>query len=419
MQRLTLAVCSHYFTRTAPARPGPSTSASSAAHVPQASRHHPSAGGLGAVGVRQMDSWCSGVRHSGIVADLAMLTARYRQPRSAYLPFLEAGHILENIALSLSADAGAPGAAQRYQTGPWLSDQLQLRILCLGEGQHMSRPACLAGLSELTINPTLAVLVTAGGLHAITTWPAPRSAALSPAEFALISQALASGRQDQLRPAEVPASLRERAIVTDRRLPGHAELARAGWHGAVPGWLGAAGLSGSAPERVATELLLPPESLRRAYARRRSVHVFDACPVEAADLASSMLSVHPEGLGIAMHLVLPSGGADCQVLTWAGGGFAGAVTRPGSVAGVMAARPGLIAAAGYVVLTASLSGRQLAAALVALGRAAQRVLLALAASGLASCPIHVDDDAAVHALTGRGPCYDPTYVIAVGMPVRA
>jgi nitroreductase len=119
-----------------------------------------------------------------------------------------------------------------------------------------------------------------------------------------------------------------------------------------------------------------------------------------------------------MHLVLPGVSADCQVLTWAGGGFAGAVTRPGSVADAMAARPGLIAPAGCVVLTASLSGRQLAAALVALGRAAQRVILALAASGLASCPIHVQDDAAVHAFIGHGPHYDPTYTIAFGPPVR-
>ncbi len=120
----------------------------------------------------------------------------------------------------------------------------------------------------------------------------------------------------------------------DGRLSGHGKLARAGWHGAVPGWLGAPELSGSAPCSLAAAPLPQPGPLRRAYALRRSMHVFDAYRAEEADAASALRSVHPEDQEIDMHMVvLPRDGAECQVLTWADGmlrfsSFAGQSSSP-------------------------------------------------------------------------------------------
>jgi hypothetical protein len=254
-------------------------------------------------------------------------------------------------------------------------------------------------------------------LHAITSWPDLRLSRLSNDEFECLGRLLAGTEPDHGGHGSVQRSLRDRAIILDHELEGYADLARAGWHGSIPGWLGSPELARSAPQALASAPLLAPSTLKEAFESRRSTHAFSGWRADPDELATVLRLVRPADREIEMHLVLIDGGY--RVFQWTGTCFEPSRSGPESDLSAMRARTGLTSPSGYLVFTTPDNGYDLSVALIALGRIAQRAILALTARTIASCPVHLDDDASVHALLGLNARFDPAYVVAFGKPAGA
>ena len=417
---VTLALCSRYLgtqgvDRTSGPAPRPAAPPNARA------RRHPSAGGLGAVRIvgRANEHLAAPGGNARLVADLGLLTRRYRQPRSAYLPFIEAGHILENLALDRAVDrpeaarpgerSGAPTA--HYTVRPALTEGALLRLASIGgaDGDAPSAPTARA-VPVPVVNPSLLLAVTSTGFSAVTSWPRARAERLDTAGFDALTRFLRHGHH-HVSAAESEALLAGGALVAERP-PHHADLTRRGWHGALIGWLGAPNSAAGPCRPLRTAPLLDRRALSDSYARRRSTHHFSGRPVGEQELQRALAPVCPDDQDVRVYVV--PGDRTRAALRWNGSELVPAATGPGDGAGGLRARPAVSSPAGFIVLAPADLAGGLADALIRLGRTAQRIVLSLTAHDLASCVLHVDDDAAARALVGEDNAFEPTYCVAFG-----
>lgn len=371
MQGFTFALCSRYF--HSGLQRGPSSSRATTSRSVW-----PSAGGLGAVALH-------GDR---LVADLNRLTRKYRQPRSAYLPFLEAGHIIENMGL-------VDGPLSYRVTGE-LEAKGHLVVARLRGGTANCSNALAAPVAHrpgdglpfviLAANPILGRLQDGSATE------------LREEVFRDLSAQLSIGDIDQL--------------LSDETLR---LLARSGWYGAVATWLG---VKSDAPSRIAPAekagSIPPLECLIRAGSLRRSVRRFkNGSPtIGVLERAVSWLGI--DGLAVDAYLVLQG---ESRMHKWTSAGFSGPGQRLLQSSLAFDSWSGGVGSSSRVVLCPSESDDgEIGDSLVRLGRAAQRIALGAVHVGLGTCMLHAEDDAAANAELGAPGRRTPTYVIAVGEP---
>lgn len=308
-------------------------------------RRHPAAGDRGCVTVRAESDGTLAV-----VGDLARLLPKYRQPRSAQLAFLEAGHVIENACLRYGADA----QDRLLTVAPSLGPDLVLRFASI---TGVDRPP--SDIPHDWSDDAPVIVPWNGGWHAVGLDDTVRS--LTASEFA----ELTSTRVKRQTPPNVQ------------------RLADAGWYGAFVAWLSRPP-AGAASGPATSPLQLPLRALDVFTGLRRTTRS-GFLPTTAAEVEMLVDRAHAEhdGVHAIVHAPTPELLAALGTLTQ-------------------------LPAPQICILTSSRAADPLSHQLISLGRVAQRLCLLATEQGLGVWPVHPEDDMLVRAaccLDSTGPAY--------------